>query len=553
MAIEYIRSQMAPNKKLLNILLYTGIMFCLLQIWLPGHYLTCDGPCHLYNARIIHDTWNGQNTCLYSRFFDIVYTTDPNSLTTFALAALLYAVKGAIAEKIFLSLYVVIFITGFVALLRRLRGADSYWVLCALLFPFTYAFAKGFYNYSFSIAFWFWMVWSWLGWLETRKAKDGLLLFLFTGLIFFTHLLPFVFGAFTCASLLLSQAIFEHKKEGRRMVHMLLRDGAMLGIVLLPFVWLMFRFTTSEGGLNLSLSPHLYRLIELVEFKYLINLAETEKPWVMVVGLILTALFAIVALQGIRKWRLHKHDGLLLSMVFVAFVYVFFPEAFMGHMIIISIRAQLFVHLLVACIVAYRMKDGVVKITGMAVLCVCFLMLSITRISRRYAVDEALNEYLSAREWIKPGKVVLPLDFEPGGQTAEGAVIADRNALFHHAAQYMAMEKPLIMLDNYEANMGYFPTRWVEEVNPYDHLSKRAGTEGLPPYAEIEAYKRNADVTVDYILLWCYDAKYANEPDFLRFYEEINRMYHVAYTSATARVILYERNKEGVAANDRNR
>ena len=169
---------MAPNKKLLNILLYTGIAFCLLQVWLPDYYLTCDGPCHLYNARIIHDAWNGVNTWLFSEFFDIVYTTDPNSLTTFALASLLYLVKGAVAEKLFLSAYVILFITGFVALLRRLNGGDSYWVLCALLFPYTYAFAKGFYNYSFSIAFWFWMVWCWLGWLKEGGVRNAALLFL---------------------------------------------------------------------------------------------------------------------------------------------------------------------------------------------------------------------------------------------------------------------------------------------------------------------------------------------------------------------------------------
>lgn len=544
---------MAPNKKLLNILLYTGIAFCLLQIWLPGHYLTCDGPCHLYNARIIHDMWNGVNTWLFSEFFDIVYTTDPNSLTTFALAGLLYVVKGAVAEQLFLSAYVVLFITGFVALLRRLNGGDSYWVLCALLFPFTYAFAKGFYNYSFSIAFWFWMVWSWLGWLKEGGIKNVGLLFLFTGLIFFTHLLPFVFGAFTCGSLLMSHIIYEHKGERNKMLTALARHSAVLAAAILPFVWLMFRFTNSEGGLNLTIGVHPYRLVELVEFKYLINIAETEKPWAMVVGVVLTALFVWVCIQGARAWRLHRYDGLLLSLLFVTFVYVFFPEAFMGHMIIISIRAQLFAHMLIVCIIAYRLKDGAPKMTGMALLCVCFLMLSVSRISRRYVADEALNEYLSVGKYIKPGKVVLPLDFEPGGRTADGKVIGDRNAIFHHAAQYIAVEKPLIMLDNYEANMGYFPTRWVADVNPYDHLSKRAGIEGLPPYAEISEYKRKTGITVDYILMWCYDARYAKDADFARFYDEIQRMYHVAYTSTTGRAILYERNTEAMVRNDTNR
>lgn len=541
---------MAPNKRLLNILLYTGIAFCVLQIWLPGHYLTCDGPCHLYNARIVHDLWTGVNTWMHSRFYDLVYSTDPNSLTTFALATLLYAVKGAVAEKIFLTIYVVIFITGFVALLRRLNGGDSYWLLCALLFPFTYAFAKGFYNFSFSIAFWFWMVWSWLQWLETRKMKYAALFFLFTGLIFFTHLLPFVFGVFTCASLVLSGAIYRHREDRNALFKTIGVNGGILALMVFPFLALMFRFTNSAGGMNIHLRAHLYRMVELVEFKYLINLTDTERPWALVTGLVFTGLFVMVCVHGARRFRLHRYDGLLLSLLFVTFVYVFFPEEFMGHMIVISIRAQLFVYILVVCIVAYRMREGMVKVTGMALICVCFLLLGIARISCRYVADEALNEYLQANEYIKPGKVVLPFDFAPTGRTAAGKEITNRNALFHHAAQYIAVDKPLVMLDNYEANMGYFPVRWAEDTNPYNHLSKGAGIEGVPPYATIETYKQKTGVTVDYVLLWCYNEAYRKDAAFNTLYEEINRMYHLVYTSPTGRVILYERNTEAVVVND---
>ena len=43
-------------------LLLAGYAICLLQIWLPGYYLTGDGPCHLYNAQILHDLWAGKKT-----------------------------------------------------------------------------------------------------------------------------------------------------------------------------------------------------------------------------------------------------------------------------------------------------------------------------------------------------------------------------------------------------------------------------------------------------------------------------------------------------------
>lgn len=532
-------------RRFLNLLLCMGIAFCLLQVWLPGHYLTCDGPCHLYNARIVHDMWSGSNAGLYERFYGLVYSTDPNSLTTFLLASLLYVFKGAVAEKVFLSFYIVVYVAGFVALLRRL-GGNSYWVLVALLFPFTYAFAKGFYNYSFSIAFWCWMVWSWIGYLEQRRAKHLLLLFVFTALSFFTHLLPFVFGLVTCTGLALSYSMTEGREEGKSIWTGLLRTGGVLALVTAPFVLLTLLFTGGEGGLRLRPGLFPYRLVELVEFKYLINLTEPERPWALLAGLVLTALAVLVVVRMIKRPKLHKYDGLLLGLAVVVFAYLCFPEQFLGHMIVISIRAQLFVYIIIACIIAYRMKDGPVKMSGMALLCVCFLVLGIYRLGCRYVADEALNDLLSAEPYIRPGSVVLPLDMAPTGKSTKGREIANRNAIFHHASQYMGADKPLILLDNYEANMGYFPIRWQPDTNPYDHLSKEAGIEGLPPYARITEYEHRTGLTVNYVLLWCYDPVFRNNTRFNELYGEIGRLYHVVYTSKTGRTVLYERNREAL-------
>ncbi|GAA4463514.1 hypothetical protein GCM10023093_12140 [Nemorincola caseinilytica] len=539
---------MAPNNKLLTLLLCTGIAFCLLQVWLPGHFLTCDGPCHLYNAGIVQHMWSGTAGAIYHRFYTLVYSTDPNSLTTFLLASLLYVARGPVAEKVFLSLYILTYILGFVALLRRL-GGNSYWVLVVLLFPFTYAFAKGFYNYSFSIAFWCWMVWCWLTYLQWQRKVHLLLFFVFTALCFFTHLLPFVFGIVTCGALLLSHAVVEQRQGKGPFARGLLRGGGALALVTAPFILLAFRFTGSEGGLQMRLGFYLYRLVELVEFKYLINITEAERPWALLTGLALTILAVVVVVRMARRFTIHRYDGLLLALAMVLFTYVCVPEEFMGRMLIISIRAQLFVYILIACIIAYRLKDGPAKVTGMALLCISFLMLGICRIGCRYVADEALTDLLSAGRYIRPGSVVLPLDLAPTGRDTKGREIANRNSIFHHAAQYMAVGKPLIMLDNYEANMGYFPIRWQDDVNPYLHLSREAGIEGLPPFARIADYERRTGVSVHYVLLWCYRPEFLKDARFNELYTEIQRLYHIVYTSPSGRTILYERNKEALVMN----
>jgi hypothetical protein len=150
-----------------------------------------------------------------------------------------------------------------------------------------------------------------------------------------------------------------------------------------------------------------------------------------------------------------------------------------------------------------------------------------------------VKDYLSAANYIKPYSVILPLDFFPCGKDAHGNVIADRNWLFSHASQYMGTEKPLIILDNYEANTGYFPLVWKEEVNPYHHLCTNGSIESQPPYATIGDYKNKTGVSIDYILMWCYDSSALKDADFRKLYAEINGEYHLVYTSQTGHIVLY--------------
>ncbi len=308
-----------------------------------------------------------------------------------------------------------------------------------------------------------------------------------------------------------------------------------------PFILLAFRFTNGEGGLQLRLSAHPYRLLELLEFKYIINVVDKERLWALVAGFVLIILFGVVVVKLSRKYSVHKYDGFLLALLPVALVYTFFPEDFMGRAIIISIRTQLFVFIIIACCIAYRLQDSVLKNVAGALVFFCFIILTWYRIDCRQDAAAALDDYLSAASYVRPGSVVLPLDFAPTGKNKKGDPIAGRNALFHHAAQYLATSKPLIALDNYEANMGYFPIRWKPTMNPYDHLSRQEGIEGLPPYAHIAEYEQQTGATVDYVLLWCYDPAFLANTHFEKLYAEINSLYTVEYMTPGGRTTLYRR------------
>ena len=529
-------------KKVTDYLLFAGLILCLLQVWLPAYFLTGDGPSHLYNAQVLHDLWCHKNTAFYSDFYKVVYRPDPNWLTTFVLAALLFAAKGVVAEKIFITAYILLFTGGFYALLKRI-STNPYWPLVLLLFVFPHTLFKGFYNSSFSIAFYFWMVWGWLRFLDRKNIVNAALFFAFTALIFFTHLLAFLFGAFTCAALILSYTIAATDMKGRFAIFFLKYAGWLL-LFLAPFMALAAGFTQKEGGIRLQLHHHFYRLVELVQFKYFVDITHKEDLFAEICGILLLLLSLVSFLFLVKSRKVNKYDGFVLSLVMVLFVYLFFPEAFMGRLILISMRVQPFVFILLVCCIAYRFPTRLEKVrdAGSFILFGCFICLGAVRLQCQLKAGNAAMDYLSVSKYIKPNTTVLPLDFSPGGADAAGHDIADANWLFVHTAQYLGTEKPLIVLDNYEANMGYFPVNWVERTNPYSHLGKAEGMEGTPPYADIEGYKKATGVNVDYIIMWCYDPIYLQNGHFSKLYAEIQAGYHIVSVSPSKKAVLYALN-----------
>jgi len=524
-----------------RILFISGILICLLQIWWPAYYVTGDGPCHLYNAQIMHDLWAHENVPFYSRYFSIVYQPNPNWMTTVVLALLLFLVKGAIVEKIYLSIYLLVYISGFYLLLKKISNNNSWWPLSIFIFVFTMVFAKGFYNYSFSIAFFFWVVWCWLRFLDRSTVGNALLFFVFSFFIFFTHLLPFVFAAATCGALVASYTFSSEvvkKNKGRYFA----RYAIVLLLLLSPYIALMNWFVSNEGGMQLKLNPHLYRFIELAQFKYLVNITHQEDGFSLVAACTLIALFCIALLLLVVRFTVSKYDGFLLSFIFVLGVYILFPDDFMGRVLGIAVRVQLFVLLLAAICVSYRLSSTVVKNFGAGLLFICFCSLSVVRSSAREIASRGVEDYLGAASYIRPYCVVLPFDFSRNGLDEKGRLISDRNHLFSHVTEYMGAEKPLIILDNFEAHMGYFPISWTDRTNPYDHLSKDEGIEGAPPYASLDDYYGNTGVRVDYIIMWCFDTSYLKNAHFKELYEHVNSGYHIIYKSPTMRTVLYEKN-----------
>jgi hypothetical protein len=528
--------------KLSNALLLAGIALCLVQVWVPAYFLTGDGPCHVYNAQILHDLWSHRNVPFYTHFYDRVTNPNPNWLSHLLLAALMFVMDGVFAEKILLTIYIILFVSGFYLLLRKIEGRNTWWQLLVFMFVFHHFLAKGFYNFSLSTALLFWFIRSWLLYLESNRVRDLVVFFILSLLVFFAHPMAFAFGALTAGSLTLSHYFSgDLSAGGRRKLLTLFHRLFTLFMCLLPAAFLIIRFAASEGGSHLRLHLYRYRFVELPHFDSLINLAGSEVVIVRIIWMLLFALLLSGLVLRFRKGMIyHKYDGFLISLVFTGFLYFTFPDELFGGGLFIF-RTQYLMSLFVVLCITYLLPPGMIRNGAGILLFCCFVALSIIRFSTEKIASDAVTNILSAGKYIRPYSVMLPLDFAPGGKDLHGNTITDRNWIFSHVADYLGSQKPLIILDNYEANTGYFPLVWTEATNPYHHLSINGSMEAMPPYGTIQTYSQKTGVSINYILMWCYDSTFIRDEKFARLYDEINRGYNIIYASPGGRTILYER------------
>ena len=454
------------NPKVYPILFYAGILLVLLQVWVPGYFLTGDGPCHLYNAKVLSQFWANEYVSFYDRFYIVNDNPDPNWFGHIVLAGLLYVFNGAVAEKIFITLYILLLVRGFVRLLAKFNKDHSkFYSLAVFLFIFHTPLFKGFYNFSFSIGFFIWLTWAWLNYLDKRSVGAALFCILLAPFSFFSHPLGFCYAALLSACLWLA-GIIKEKIDGGMTAKVLAGGVVVYLLTFLPWLILLKSFM-GGGAWEIELKADKERLTSFSEFRFLLNHTSSEQLFIKIAaGILLISFLIAVVVRIVSRKKFARNDGLWPALVVSFFLYYMMPDWLLGGGMLVM-RTQLLTYILLFfCIASVPMGAAMSKYSSL-LLFGSFIALSIVRFPVLLKGADGVADYLSCKKYIKAKSVLLPLSFSHNGRDRKGDMIHDANWLFPHAAQYLGSDdKPLIMLDNYEANTGYFPLIWKPEVNP---------------------------------------------------------------------------------------
>lgn len=205
----------------------------------------------------------------------------------------------------------------------------------------------------------------------------------------------------------------------------------------------------------------------------------------------------------------------------------------------IRYRLETLVYLFGICFIAAVPMLRMMRIMQAGFVVVMVGLFTYHRLPAYADINRMVGEFKSLSAGIEDSSVVLPLKYETFLTNDKGETIAGKVLLFSHVAETAAEPgKKLVFLDNYEANTGYFPLIWKENVNPFTCLARGPGIEAVPPQADITGYNKTA-APINYIILFAKKGEVLNDPATKAMADTIDTYYDLVKVTPTYKIELY--------------
>jgi len=512
--------------------------FCIalnaLPILLFRFFPSMDGPAHLYNANVLSQLCRDQSEVLH-HYYTINPALVPNWTSHVLLAGFKVFLPAFLAEKVLLLLYVV----GLPLTFRKFISciAPSQSALTYIIFPFiyNYLFCLGFYNLSLSIILLFAGLTIAIRQIQAPSLRGWMgqaILFLLT---YFTH--PFSFALLVLGSFAIwaAQCLFSPVPPSTSLFQRFLSarpNLVRLGFACFIPVLLLLHFYATQhfynSGQRLStgeIMRYLKDLRPLICYNYNLELRLTEHLYHLFAGL--TAIAFYERINGVisgqyskmeRFKRFFQPNDVWLSLALLLLVLLFVvPNSASAGMM--SDRFALFFFLFWATWLAVQpLRPWLLRTATIIILVLNF---GLTYRYIRVAKDQnkIVAQCVAASQYIPAGSTVLPLNYA-------------NNWLVPHFSNYLGIEKPMLILENYEADTGWFPLLW-RTARPSPIFGDDIAPACLPGFTG----PLGTAIPVDYVFL----LGKLNQTDScqVRIKEILDHDYESVYHSDNAAVFLY--------------
>jgi hypothetical protein len=501
-------------------LFYGLLFFNLILLTFSRFYPSVDGPAHLYNANLLAHFLKGDE--ILEAWFTLNNLPIANWTSHLMIAGLHLILPGWLAEKVFLMLYIAGMACSFRYLVSQVNPGNI--ALSLLVFPFihTFLFYNGFYNFSISIIFIFFTIAYFFKAVNAHRRPNLLVLMALLTVTCYTNLLAFFFLGLTLGSSIVITGMQKAKgmKVGqsglkKTIINLLLLLLASLpGLIGLGIFLMNTPFGQAAGGVSIHQKiVWLLDLRPLIVFHYINEEIFTRQYFLGFVLLFVFSLPAFRAVSDPLQTRIRR-SHLMLIPVFAALILFFITPNSSGAGMM-SDRYLLLLFVFVLIWISYRTeikKPERFILVGFVIIhlwMTLFLhMKPIVRLARN-----ADTIYASA-EHIEPYNLVLPVNLSDSW-------------LETHFSNYLGSDKPMIILENYEARVGWFPLKWNPEKIPTILLGDQ---NSIPGVQWVSGYDSSKSRQIDVVFLYGRMAR-LNDADLDSLKHILDTYYTLAYRS----------------------
>lgn len=489
-----------------------------------AYYVTSDGSSHIYNADLIGDLlFNKQN--VISTYYELNTIIVPNWMGHALLYLFDLFLPSNLAEKYFLGCYFIGFLYSLRYMIKGFNENNGFYALFFLPFILNLFLYSGFYNFVISFVFLFIAIGYFKRHWNNLKLKNGMVLALILILLYLSHLLILAFGI-ALLFLLLIWFVLIDKTINTPKFKFFIKSASTLFLVALPVFILSFIYLSSHGETRVLLyasSAELWAMI--VEVKPFMGHGALENIYSQFYFLLLGILVLFGLIYRIREssstFRFRFEDGFLVMAVILLLLFFTLPDSD-GKGAVISARIlYLFLLMLVFRIALIKLPH--------AIMVIFVLLIAINtnshqklRLQGQSYLNDCALDIEKAGKFVDQESTILPISCTPHWMSQN---------LFN----YLAPDKSVTFLMNYEASQPFFPVCWKAHVPIQYAFSIRAENSCKTHLSLLEHFAQLPDYLFffgeDYSAVSCWPNSFGEshfdliyESSYCRLYESKNHI-----------------------------
>lgn len=510
------------------------VLLSLAILLYPHYYITGDGPSHVYNAKVWFDYIFNHDRSFYKSWYQLNRHIEPNYTGHFLLGILSRFLSGPVADKVLQCIYVLLYASGFRYLVQSFRTENS--VLSYLFFPFLFSltFQQGFYNFGLAQGLMFFILAIYLR-IQSNVFSGSYNSFIYSVLILLMTLSHGMIAGYTMILLVLlwlNEKI--HLRQWR-----IGPELSMLTLILLPSILLLFGFILRNG---VDTVPHPLSLNEKLNHFIHFESFQCIRQWELYPALVTGVFIFLLLLLQISRIKTSGAGWLfLLSSCYFFYAYLKSPHSIGGAGgIDLRLSALPFLFGMIY-ISSTEINEEIKKIVMMLspALLITFFVL---RFPTLLQVDVIAKDIMTVSDHISNHSVVLNLHLDDAQHTSAKEKLFECDSSFIHFSDYVGTEKnkSLILLNNYEADIPYFPIQWRPGVSPLYKIPGMIPGQ-YPPCDDFRKYEKQSGKKIDYILLQN-SSGFSLSPACVKdLISNIDSSFNKVYVSPLKYVVLYKR------------